>query len=131
MSEIFEEQSDLYSLAAGETIAFGKPVMISSGGAVVAAANGLMIGIAVVDDIIGAQNDAEQYESGDMVLIRLDGPIQKLVAGGTFAEGEYVKLDASGDVVVEATATTRTVLTKGIALEAGSDTNQANIMRLK
>lgn len=128
MSRNVLEQRFTKSFVAGGTIPFGKPVMISSG-AIIVATTDQMIGVADYDDARAVVNDAEQYVAGDMVSVILDGPVETLEAGGTFAEGDYVKNATAGKMVVETTPTTKTLLTKGIALEAGAAASFVEIMR--
>lgn len=129
MTRVLTHQENSMTSKAGAIVGFTKPVALSAANTVITAIAGNYIGIAKPDDALAALNGADQYASGDLVQIKLRGPVEDLEAGGTFAVGNYVKFGTAGKVVVEAVATTRTVDTIGIALEAGTASAYAKIVR--
>jgi hypothetical protein len=75
-------------------------------------ASGCPSGIAYYAIASGAAGDVYVFVPGDVV---------KAVSSATIAIGDYVKPAASGQVAPEATATTRTEFTIGVALSAVTD----------
>ena len=129
MSRTLIEANNRYSFPAGADITFNKPVALSSGTVIIATGEDIL-GVAYPDDQAAVVNAAEKYVAGDMVLIELEGPIMNMELGGIVAAGAYVKVSTGGKLVAEATPTTRTVNTKGIALEAGVTDGWIKIVRL-
>ena len=121
-----------FSVRAPAQTAFGLPVTVT--GAIATSEN--FIGFAAPDETVRAQNSdlGEYYPIGETMNIvlrsQVQGKILTLLAGGTFAAGNYVQLTTGGEVIVEATATTKTLATIGIAVTAGSDGNKAEVLIL-
>lgn len=129
--QIGEENELVYAFKAGGTIAFNKPVSLSAANTVTLATNEKIVGWTLPDAEFGAKNEADEYVSGDLAKVRLEGEIFEAEAGGVFAVGDYVKVGTGGKLVEEVDGAVRTENTKGIALEAGSDGAWVRVMRLR
>lgn len=110
------EQGERYSIKAGGTVGFGKPVVPAG---TVATGNNY-IGWAEPDNAKASINEADQYVSGDIMNVILRGPVRLVEAGGDFAVGDFLKNGTGGKLVEETDGALRTVNTVAIALEAGS-----------
>lgn len=62
----------------------------------------------------------EGVASGDTLEVYSFAGSGPATAGGQFAKGDFLKLAANGKLVVESSATTRTVNTKAIAKQAST-----------
>lgn len=118
---------------AGADIGFGLPVKLSAANTVVVGTATDSIGWAVPSDDVEAKNEQESYLTArnDLVLVKLKGEVLNVTAGtGGVAVGNFVKGAASGKYVAEATPTTKTVATEGIALDAASADAKFRMLRL-
>jgi len=106
-----------WTFVAGAAIAANKLVKLDTAGKVIeCAANDWPIGICFEAVASGAQ--ATVFPSHGEAWV---------MAGGTFAIGDYVKQGATGQVIVETSNTTATVNTVGAALSAGTSGTLARI----
>ena len=106
---------------AGGEIGFGEPVKLSSAGVIVKGTGDDSIGWAVPLDEVAAENEGNKYVSNDLVLVKMKGEVLNGRAGsGGVAVGNFIKGAADGEYVAEATPTTKTVSTEGVALTAAS-----------
>lgn len=82
------------------------------------------IGIVDYDHAYFANSGTSTYAADATVPVILRGPVMNTVVdnGTAIAIGDFVKLGASGGVIQEATAGTKTLNTIGIALTAASGT---------
>ena len=131
LSEIGNDTFVSKTFKAGATIGFGEPVMISAAGVVIKATGTNSIGWAVPLDEIATENSADQYVADDLVLVKLKGEVLHGRAGsGGVAVGNFIKNAADGEYVAEATPTTKTVATEGIALSAAAENADFQFVRL-
>lgn len=112
--------SDEITKKATESLTPGEFVKISSSGIAKADAGEAYIGQVKWDDRYMAANDATAYASGALVPVVLVNRSSRVIAGAAVTIGNYVKLTTDGRIIPEATATTRTVNTVGVALTAAS-----------
>ena len=89
-----------------------------------AATGSLSIGVADFNADYAAVNGTTDYAAGDMATVLMTGRTYRTISGGTYDAGVYVKYNAAGNIIAEATATTKTVATEGIALEASTASGQ-------
>ena len=83
--------------------------------------------IGVIDydhNYVAKNSGTTSVTAGDPINVALFGRSVNLVSGGTFLAGVFVQQGTSGAVIAEATATTRSVDTIGIALEASTASGQ-------
>jgi hypothetical protein len=83
------------------------------------ATDGEYIGIVKFDAAHTAVNDDAGYTVGDVVPVLLRAEPIVSTTAAPVAIGDFVKLAASGQITVEATAGTKTLNSIGIALTAG------------
>jgi len=132
VKDLFEVQSFRVGSSA---IKMGKPVSLASTGVLNVCgttANGLLsIGVIDYDNDYVAQNGTTTIAAAGVARVLMDGISQTLETGGTYNAGVFLKLDSSGRVVAETTATTKTVNTIGISLEASTAAAQEKkVLRL-
>lgn len=120
------EQGERYSIKAGGTVTFGKPVVPAG---TIATGNNY-IGWAEPDNAIAAKNSADQYVANDIMNVILRGPVRVVEAGGVFAVGDFLKNGTGGKLVEETDGAVRTVNTVAIALEAGADGSWVRIVEV-
>lgn len=105
------------SFKAGAVIAFNLPVKLSAAGTVIVGTATDSIGWAVPNDAVEAVNEAEQYNLDELVLVKLKGEVMNVLSSASIAVGDFMKGAAAGKYAPEATPTTKTVATEGIALD--------------
>ena len=116
----FAGNGDQVNLKATETLTPGEYVKIASTGVSQADAGEAYIGQVEFNNTHTAIRERQTYANGEMVPVRLNAPAREVIAGGAIAVGNYVRMGANGRIVVEATATTKTLATVGIAMTASS-----------
>ena len=97
------------------------------------AATTAILGIAKPDAVVEDANSAEQYVATNVVQVEtlIPGQVYYGFAAGAIAINDFVTGAAGGDIADEATPTTRTVNTIGIALEAISDDTWGKFLCIK
>jgi len=123
LTEIGDDLQVSKSFKAGAEIAFGLPVKLSAAGVVIVGTATDSIGWAVPDDAVAAANlekgnTEEAYAADELVTVKLKGEVLNVTSSAAIAVGDFVKGAAAGKYAPEATPTTKTVATEGIALTA-------------
>jgi len=128
---LIENDKNITLKAVAQTT-FGLPVTYA--GVIATGAN--YIGLADVDETVSAQNtDLGNYypiNSTMRVLLRseISGKVLNMLAGGTFAAGDYVKFTTAGELIEETDGAVSTVNTVGIAMDAGADGVYSEVLML-
>lgn len=128
---LIENDKNITLKAAAQTT-FGLPVTYA--GAIATGAN--YIGLADVDETIKAQNSdlGDYYPANATMRVKLrseiSGKVLNMLAGGTFAAGDYVKFTTGGELIEETDGAVKTVNTVGIAMEAGADGVYSEVLML-
>lgn len=104
-------------------IAWGAPVALNTDGELVLGINEQCIGHLVFDEAYVAKTenlDSDVLKPLARGLVALKGVPRFETANDAISVGTFVKRAADGEVAPEATPTTKTVLTSGIALTAAA-----------
>jgi len=105
---------------AAETLTPGEYVKMTSTGIAQADAGEAYIGQVEFNNAHVAIKERITYLDDEMVPVKLNAPARQVIAMGVIAVGNYVKMTTGGRVIVEATATTKTLATVGIAIIASA-----------
>jgi len=112
-------------LKAASVISPGDLVMVSSSGYATRTVNVTddeYIGIAHYDADQFASTGNDYYSADEIVRIEVRNAPLKTQYNNLVTPGNFVKLGSPGKVVIEATATTKTLNTVGIVIEVNSTT---------
>ena len=97
---------------------------IAKGGAV----DDEYIGVVLYDHAYVADNGTDEYAAAALVPVHFRGIPFQAVAATPIAIGNFVKMAASGQVQVEATAGTKTLNSIGIAITAATTSGALTVM---